>query len=441
MANAYRDQNNVTTLIASSNGDGFTPVRVYADPVTHRLLVDAGGSSSGITSINADTTAAQTLTVGSTGSDFAIVDNGTGDHKFNLPTASHTARGALSSADWDTFNGKQAAGSYITALTGDVTATGPGSVAATLATVNGNVGSFTNASITVNGKGLITAASSGSSSSGTVTTVSVATANGFAGTVANATTTPAITLTTSVTGVLSGNGTTISAATTTGSGAVVLANTPTLITPALGVASATSLGVAGIITTGLNGGVAGDITFNGSTSGSTVLKVGTVASGTLSLPAATDTLIGKATTDTLTNKTYDTAGTGNSFSINGLAATANTGTGAVVRAAKPTFVGTIQTVTAMGAQALDGSLGNVFTRTLAGNETFTQSNFSTGQCFMVEVTNAAGGGDTVTWFSTVTWVTVGATAPVQAAGASAVTTYGFRCTGSNTFLGYVIGTQ
>jgi hypothetical protein len=41
--------------------------------------------------------------------------------------------------------------------TGDAT----GSTALTLATVNGNVGSFTNASITVNGKGLITAASSG----------------------------------------------------------------------------------------------------------------------------------------------------------------------------------------------------------------------------------------------------------------------------------------
>lgn len=48
---------------------------------------------------------------------------------------------------------------------------------------------------------------------GTVTTASVVTANGFAGTVANATTTPAITLTTSVTGILKGNGTAISAAT------------------------------------------------------------------------------------------------------------------------------------------------------------------------------------------------------------------------------------
>ena len=47
---------------------------------------------------------------------------------------------------------------------------------------------------------------------GTVTTVSVVSANGFAGTVANASTTPAITLTTSVTGLLKGNGTAISAA-------------------------------------------------------------------------------------------------------------------------------------------------------------------------------------------------------------------------------------
>lgn len=48
--------------------------------------------------------------------------------------------------------------------------------------------------------------------SGTVTSVSVVTANGFAGTVANATTTPAITLSTTVTGLLKGNGTAISAA-------------------------------------------------------------------------------------------------------------------------------------------------------------------------------------------------------------------------------------
>lgn len=63
-------------------------------------------ASGGITSINTDATLLQTLTTGSTGTDFAIVDNGTGDHKFNLPTASATNTGKLSSTDWSTFNNK-----------------------------------------------------------------------------------------------------------------------------------------------------------------------------------------------------------------------------------------------------------------------------------------------------------------------------------------------
>ncbi len=49
--------------------------------------------------------------------------------------------------------------------------------------------------------------------SGTVTNVSVVSANGMAGTVASASTTPAITLSTTVTGILKGNGTAISTAT------------------------------------------------------------------------------------------------------------------------------------------------------------------------------------------------------------------------------------
>lgn len=62
------------------------------------------------------------------------------------------------------------------------------------------------------------------------------------------------------------------------------------------------------------------INFFGSTSGFLLMKAPAVAgSGTLTIPSATDTLVGKATTDTLTNKTFNTQGTGNVFTLNGAA--------------------------------------------------------------------------------------------------------------------------
>lgn len=70
---------------------------------------------------------------------------------------------------------------------------------------------------------------------------------------------------------------------------------------------------------------------------------------------ATDTYVGRATTDTFTNKTFDTAGTGNSFSINGVAVTANTGTGAVARAAAPTFTTPTLGVAVATSLALGGA--------------------------------------------------------------------------------------
>ncbi len=72
-------------------------------------------------------------------------------------------------------------------------------------TAAGNAGQV----LTSNGAAVPTWTDNGS---GTVTSASVVSANGFAGTVATATTTPAITLTTSITGVIKGNGTALSAA-------------------------------------------------------------------------------------------------------------------------------------------------------------------------------------------------------------------------------------
>lgn len=50
--------------------------------------------------------AAVTLTAGTTGTDFNIDSTGAPSYVFNLPTASASARGALSSSDWTTFNNK-----------------------------------------------------------------------------------------------------------------------------------------------------------------------------------------------------------------------------------------------------------------------------------------------------------------------------------------------
>jgi hypothetical protein len=47
MSEASRDENFVPTLLAVSSVDGVTPVPVYANPVTHRLLVDLSGGGSG----------------------------------------------------------------------------------------------------------------------------------------------------------------------------------------------------------------------------------------------------------------------------------------------------------------------------------------------------------------------------------------------------------
>jgi hypothetical protein len=73
--------------------------------------------STGLTALNGLTAQVQYLAVGTSGTDFNI-SSVTDTHTFNLPTASATNRGALSSTDWTTFNNKQ------NALTNPITGTG-----------------------------------------------------------------------------------------------------------------------------------------------------------------------------------------------------------------------------------------------------------------------------------------------------------------------------
>jgi hypothetical protein len=71
-----------------------------------------------------------------------ITGGGTsGDVTVGIQVASGSQAGALSSTDWTTFNNKQDSGSYITSLTGEATATGPGAASTTLnnASVTGKV--------------------------------------------------------------------------------------------------------------------------------------------------------------------------------------------------------------------------------------------------------------------------------------------------------------
>lgn len=211
--------------------------------------------------------------------------------------------------------------------------------------------------------------------------------------------TPSLVLNGNTTGGITGSGNLVAA--TSAAMTTPTITSPTLVTPVLGTATATTINkvtitqpatgatltipdtvvltgpaasgtamtlgntetVTGVKTFGSAGAV-GRFKLAGTTSGTTVVDATAVASGTITVPAATDTLVGKATTDTLTNKTYDTAGTGNSFSINGVAANANTGTGSVVRATTPTLVTPVlgaATATTINGAAIDNLAWTTYT--------------------------------------------------------------------------------
>jgi hypothetical protein len=214
-----------------------------------------------------------------------VVSSGGTTPDISMAAANTTTNGYLTSTDWNTFNGKQPAGTYVTSVSATSPVTSTGGVTPTIAmpaansTTSGYLTStdwntfntrsassqeiqtatsgqtvFTlttmtytpnanNLSVYVNGVNqygpsalyaytetnstTVTFTSAvpvgasvkfttmqfvSSGNNGTVTNVSVASSNGFAGTVLSPGTTPVITMSTTVTGLLKGNGTAISAA-------------------------------------------------------------------------------------------------------------------------------------------------------------------------------------------------------------------------------------
>jgi len=316
----------------------------------------AGLSSITSTAVNIGTAgAANSITLDSTGIVFEgssadafettlNVINPTADRAINLPDSAGTV-------------------ALLTSLTASNSGTGYGSLS-----YNNLTGAFTYTVVTdANIRGAVSAANTGtgygslaySSSTGTFTYTVVTDANirGAISVAAGSGLTYS-----SSTGILSTsaipNSQLANSSITLGSTSVALGSTATSIS-----------GLTAVTATTVNAGTGGTV-FTGATSGTTTVTASATASGTLTLPAATDTLIGKATTDTLTNKTFDTAGTGNVFRINGTTITANTGTGSNVLATSPSL--TTPTIGSAGANfsgATSGTTALVASATASGTLT------------------------------------------------------------------------
>ena len=196
--------------------------------------------------------------------------------------------------------------------------------------------------------------------SGTVTSVAVATANGFAGTVANPTLTPIITLSTTVTGVVKGNGTVLSAATAgtdyVAPGAYTTSGLTMATARLLGRTTA-SVGAAQEITVGTGLTLSGGSLVNAAPDQVVSLTAGTAISVTGTYPSFTVTNTAPDQVVSLTGAgTTTVTGTYPSFTITSNDSTAGTVTSVNASGGTTGMSFTGGPVTSAGTLTLNGTL-------------------------------------------------------------------------------------